>query len=575
MTNKPSCRLRKASSSVLNLLSCWKWGPPTPPPPPSPAPELPEYTTYRNLMDYGEEGRIYKLAIDLVAPSLASPIATRIRERIIPGNYGFFNAILWSVEAFLTANICETPTSFAHFLTLTEGIFAPSTIEMLRQKAESFDKMAGHTGVSDAFIQQRCAGDWVRHMLRNFAQGCENTAAKRLQLGYYKIRLPTCGICSRQDSQPLSSASASGQVGTESSRIPQSTTCCCTEDISETTDLGGRPPQPPHTPLSSPSPSPTCPIIDIHISGPDLKSAWSANPLLRQLEETAVASSSLGSNLPPCHSGTPPSPHNHDIKPTSAALRPVYHATPRALLHLAPPVAEFQNELLLAACQSFKDELVLRGSVVRNNQVAPAVSEFPVAWTAFSPLRSFLWAAFVNEVLLDVPTTTTTTSPSTKNGQETRLSRGWDCRWSSRICEHGQRHQPDRHQHRGVTLLQFRPFPPPNHISSYVLPVGKEQEWTAIRDSFGTDSGRRGFRLFMAPQTVWTSFSAVHQDALSSWPEALHCREFGPQADMLESSFTPQLWKTAWFGEGIKALNRSPTTVYSISFSVAEGKTEM
>ena len=79
----------------------------------------------------------------------------------------------------------------------------------------------------------------------------------------------------------------------------------------------------------------------------------------------------------------------------------------------------------------------------------------------------------------------------------------------------------------------------------------------------------------MAPQTVWTSFSAVHQDALSSWPEALHCREVGPQADMLESSFTPQLWKTAWFGEGIKALNRSPTTVYSISFSVAEGKTDL
>jgi hypothetical protein len=138
--------------------------------------------------------------------------------------------------------------------------------------------------------------------------------------------------------------------------------------------------------------------------------------------------------------------------PSSMAFRalPVYHGADR----------------VIEACENTTSD-IRRGCVqlfVNHNQVAPTSGNvLPVVWTAFSPLRCFIWAALKGEVLSQVPTGTS----------KDKLQRSWDC---APLSGSGS-----PHTHSGVTLFKFLPsLPSAFGQTHYVMPKGREAKWARI-----------------------------------------------------------------------------------------------
>ncbi|KAK3346239.1 hypothetical protein B0T25DRAFT_272983 [Lasiosphaeria hispida] len=263
------------------------------------------------------------------------------------------------------------------------------------------------------------------------------------------------------------------------------------------------------TPVAA-QPSPTtgpCPIVQLNLNGMTILEAWSGNLTTRAME---IAANS----------------HERGANPSHFSFRalPVYHGTDA-----------FQRVAYPGMAQEIRRGL-LHGSVT-SNQVAPPHPCLPILWTGFSPLRCFLWAAFRGEVLQPVTCATV----------GTKLGMPWRC---------------EDHEHVGILLFKFRPsLPSAPGQASYVIPSGREQEWASL-----TQGVPEGGTVGVGAQ--WRLFSRIHGNAHSTWPEAIHCREFGQQLTML-SAYVKQFWRTVWFGDGITALQESHEVTYSISFTLA------
>lgn len=272
----------------------------------------------------------------------------------------------------------------------------------------------------------------------------------------------------------------------------------------------------------------TCPIVQIELEGPTLADAWNANATTKEMEELATSVPS-------------------DADPSSMAYRAlaVYHGT-----------AWTGWDELMAPATPYEPSRTLRPASNRN-QVAPGGplcrDALKVVWTGFSPLRCFLWAVFQGEVLQQVPT----------GAAKARLEREWDCDPSFAP-----------HTHKGVTLFKLRPtLPSAFGQSHYLMPKGREAEWNDIVK--GLEIHVRGTHLPPIPEDLaagakylWDRFSGIHRGTLDTWPNALHCREYGEQLATLRI-FTKQTWWTVWYGaEQIGALNRSREVAYAISFKL-------
>ncbi|KAK0655242.1 hypothetical protein B0T16DRAFT_8003 [Cercophora newfieldiana] len=245
-----------------------------------------------------------------------------------------------------------------------------------------------------------------------------------------------------------------------------------------------------------------CPIIQLQLEGSTILEAWNGNPTTRAMEQLA--------NM-----------HERNADPTHFSFRalPVYHGTD------ASAGFAFQGS----------DEIrhgMLYGSVTAN-QVAPRHPSLPILWTGFSPLRCFLWAVFKSDVLQPVPGPTV----------QSKLKTSWKC---------------GDHEHVGVLLFKFQPaLPSAPGEASYIIPPGREQEWTTLARA-QTGSG--------APESWWRQFAPIHRKVQPTWPETIHCREYGAQMSML-LPYIKQFWTTVWFGTGITTLQASHQVTYSISFT--------
>jgi len=267
-----------------------------------------------------------------------------------------------------------------------------------------------------------------------------------------------------------------------------------------------------------------CRIQQVDLEGPTIAEAWRANATTNAMENLAL---SVGS----------------DADPSSMAFRalPVYHGTDWMVE---------ENESARPDPRRGR----LRPSAGRN-QVAPNQGALGVIWTGFSPLRCFLWAAFKAEVLHQIPTGTV----------KAKLERSWNCLPST-----SNSGSSSSHTHSGVTLFKFRPsLPSAFDQTHYVMPKGREAEWERICRMY--DVGGRtppDWETTALVKYLWDQFSTVHGGVLDTWPNVLHCHEFGPQLNMLQS-YTRQLWRTVWFGAGANALNNSHEVTYAISFKLA------
>ena len=177
-----------------------------------------------------------------------------------------------------------------------------------------------------------------------------------------------------------------------------------------------------------------CPIINIELSGTTIRAAWRANAITKGMEDDA----------------TEPVRRDPFWAPSQTAHLAVYHST------AGPQTGDFsfaESAFVLAHFDRVID--VLRGSV-SPNQVVPVHSSLPVVWTSFSPLRAFLWASFVVEVLSDIPQDTVSR----------RMGQTYDCPRSP------------LHAHSGVRLLEFRPrLTGSEDQRVFIMPRGVEDQW--------------------------------------------------------------------------------------------------
>jgi hypothetical protein len=87
----------------------------------------------------------------------------------------------------------------------------------------------------------------------------------------------------------------------------------------------------------------------------------------------------------------------------------------------------------------------------KSSQMAPFGVR--VVYTAFSPLRSYLWAAFRNQIYRIVPST----------NEISWMNQAWTS---------------NGHNYRGVAVFQFNAVQPANaNLTSACIPIGREMAW--------------------------------------------------------------------------------------------------
>ncbi|KAK3292618.1 uncharacterized protein B0H64DRAFT_407178 [Chaetomium fimeti] len=433
-------------------------------------------------------GDQFKHAVTNAARYFAEPASSTLRHKVVAGNYGILEVLNWTVfnTVFTNPNLKfdKSPASISEFLSLVEPIFSSSFLAEINAQARAFDAVAGITGLSDVFIEARPAREAIRDLIQSIAVQCAKEAVEAVPLpGQTEGTAPQPPATKRAATSPT---------------LPPLPPPAPTEALPDT-----------DSPLDQ---GPRCSLVQIDLEGTAILDAWGHNATTREMERIALSAGP---------SATPSSPEFKAL--------PVYHGT----------------DSFCTAVWEEQDTALQTGALAghsRDNQVVPTSNRLPVVWTGFSPLRSFLWAAFLAEVLSPVPT----------GVAKQKLQSPWSCR---------------DHTHTGVLLFKFRPtLPSALGQSVYVLPKGREAQWNTIRSQTKGKLPSTSLNTETAVKYMWDMFSSIHGGATNSWPNALHCHEYG---EKLRLALPWTLWRTVWFAEGIEALNSSHEVTYVISFKEA------
>jgi hypothetical protein len=251
------------------------------------------------------------------------------------------------------------------------------------------------------------------------------------------------------------------------------------------------------------------PFKQVTLVGPNLFEAWNRLSFTRNLENMCHQSSTWAPSQPGCLY--------------------VYHGT---AAHIENP-----NFISALANRPFNG---LIGKSQRNQitlALGPGVGNIPVVWTAFSPLRAFLWAVFRADVIRNIPGYMT----------QSKLNQPW---------HYGNK------SYEGVLVLQFSPSQPsPPGCSSYTIPIGEEEQWTDI-----AASSNNIVASTEPTKSLWARFATIHKQAKGSeWPDLVHGFELPVSRRSLQH-FTKQLWRTVWHGQGIQSLNSCHTQSLAIHY---------
>ncbi|KAK2041433.1 hypothetical protein LZ31DRAFT_586500 [Colletotrichum somersetense] len=252
-------------------------------------------------------------------------------------------------------------------------------------------------------------------------------------------------------------------------------------------------------------------VQQVTIRGHTILEAWTKNETTRQLSMMRKGQERLRHD-----------PDNLDSTwtPRQAGSSPVYHGS----------IIRDKNWPLKFNETPF-DALSPR---INSNQMV--TDAFGVIFTAFSPLRAFLWAAFEGNL-----------PHMTPNPQDMLNTHN---PWIS-----------DGRTYRGVVLFRFHATQPaPAGLTHYVIPEGREDEWGS-RSLSGNNQA-------INERRVWDYYRNLHGQSGDVFPDIVHGLEYGQQRTGL-TTFRTNMWRTIWrAGAAASHLNSQHTATYAINFEL-------
>ncbi|EFQ26973.1 uncharacterized protein GLRG_02144 [Colletotrichum graminicola M1.001] len=362
--------------------------------------------------------------------------------------------------------------SIDDFISAITPIFRPSVLTKIRSNLASFDAVAG-VECTEVFLGQQTICDWIMHIIAEFLKPLH-----ALEPGQF----------------------TSASRGTSSSAT---TSESLKKDPLNITQLDG-----PSDMFDVPTDRTVQQVI---LRGRTVLEAWANNETTRQLSMMRKGQERLRhdpENLDPTWS------------PRHAGSNPVYHGS---VIRDEEWPRRF-NETPFDALSP------------RTNSNQMVTDAFSVIFTAFSPLRAFLWAAFQNGLPRMAPDT-----QDILNTHNTWVSGG--------------------RTYQGAVLFKFHSTQPsPAGLTHYVIPEGKENDW-------GTKSLHGNYKA-INERRVWDYYRTIHGQSGDVFPDLVHGLEYGHQLTAL-TPFRTNMWRTIWrAGAASNHLNAQHAATYAISFEI-------
>jgi hypothetical protein len=402
-------------------------------------------------------------------------------------NFKAQNLVKYSLETF--------PKTPDHFLQMIKPLLNQHFFTRMSQSLAGFDKLAG-IPCTESFIQQRTTDGWMEE-LSLFAFRCINLGKKRRF----------------QSSSNESTSSAADTFGSSISSPRSYGTSRTSYSVSPKTktqgdrglDLG----------LDGTAERDETKVKQVHLKGVSITDAWKKNSTMVTSDLNMKDLLNFGFPFP-----WTPAQHGKGL---------VFHGTARHLSQL-PSDPRLQTWI-----DTWPTQMQLLGSWTQNKMAA---SRLGVVYTAFSPLRAFLWAAFTDHIFYkNVPPPATIAKMRTK--------------WTSGGIEYA-----------GVALFLFDvPTPTIEPLRYTVIPVGKEAEWAAAVYAGGA-------------QLEWKGLKRFHGEDEKEWPDIMHGLEYEPQRSAIRGvDWSINLWRTTWKdGKANDELNQRYVSTLAITFELEEPK---
>ncbi|KAJ5012689.1 hypothetical protein K4K57_003943 [Colletotrichum sp. SAR 10_99] len=408
----------------------------------------------------------------------------------------FLRLVRYHAVRAMSYNVTTMPAANIRSFNLAiRPVFHATISARIAANLTGFDSIAG-IGCADDFISWRTVGHWVECFTETFLAST-----------------PTQFTQSSVSSDPSAygqSSSAATSVGTSPKHgrygVGQ-------------LDGAGDDSRRQQIPTTSLLDIPSSPVEQVTLRGPTLLQAWLDNPVTRRLSQKGPGSGALAHD-----------PMNLDSRwtPATAGHNYVYHGTSCTTDSFT---SKFNNRPFNAL-------------EARQNTNQMSIPVIGVIFTAFSPLRSFLWGAFQGAADAMAPS-----AASFGHADEV-----WSC---------GGR------RFKGVPLFQFSAQQPaPSNLSYHIIPEDQAEEWGEDSLKLASQKNDKSIPL----TKLWPQYTKFHgQKGDREWPDIVHGVEYGKQKDALQP-FRTNMWRTIWKeGPAVNHLNANHRATFAITVELVPG----
>jgi len=374
-----------------------------------------------------------------------------------------------------------SPTSTEHFLATVSPLLSQAASKQITQNLTYFNQMC-EENVADTYLGEKTMGEWLSYFVETVFMAAQTQAEP-----------------------PTSVNSSATYSSTGKSTAPS--TPPLTHNKSERPILG-------YDGADEPTTKPK--ITQVTLRGASILSAWKENDTVVDHRYNATLRKlvdifSLAKNDKPDQAGGPT----------------VFHGT---AAHFKGPSQNWPN-----FWENATVDLAPASSGCQMNP--PGVN---VVYTAFSPLRAFLWAAFQGTMYQNIP-----------NRENLNfMNQSWTSQGRA---------------FKGVAMFAFDvTTPAPQSLIWAMIPERDGPAFSSRVEELRR--GGSGKAPDWNPDDAWVRLRETAGSNSDTWPQVLHSREFGQQQRDL-ANFRCNLWRSCWLeGKGLDVLNNSYKFTVAIEF---------